>query len=65
MKLHDCAWKDGKPRRKLTEQQIRAIRKLREQHGKAITYKQLGAQFGISDTAARHICKRLTYGDVE
>lgn len=61
MKLHETTWRDGKPQRKFSDEQVRKMRELREQ---GLTNKEIGKMFGTSPTTAREICKRQRYGDI-
>ena len=60
-RYHDGAAGEGNPRAKLTS---RKVRKLRARRAAGLTYRQLAAEFGISDVTARAAVQRTTWAHV-
>jgi hypothetical protein len=58
---HDGAVGEGNPRAKLTS---RKVRQLRARRADGLTYRQLAAEFGISDTTACAAVNRKTWAHV-
>ena len=60
-RYHDGAAGEGNPRAKLTSGKVR---KLRARRAAGLTYRQLAAEFGISDVTARAAVQRTTWAHV-
>jgi hypothetical protein len=60
-RYHDGATGEGNPRAKLTSGKVR---ELRARRAEGLTYRQLAAEFGISDTSARAAVHRKTWAYV-
>jgi hypothetical protein len=60
-RYHDGAAGEGNPRAKLTS---RKVRELRARRADGLTYRQLAAEFGISDVAACAAVNRKTWAHV-
>lgn len=58
---YDGAVGTGNPRAKLTDDKVRKLRALR---ARGLTYRQLAAEFGISDVSARAAASRTTWTHV-
>jgi len=58
---YDGAVGEGNPRAKLTSGQVR---QLRARRADGLTYRQLAAEFGISDMTARAAANRKTWAHV-
>ena len=60
-RYHDGAAGEGNPRAKLTSGRVR---ELRARRAEGLTYRQLAAEFGISDVTARAAVQRTTWAHV-
>jgi hypothetical protein len=60
-RYHDGAVGEGNPRAKLTSGKVRVLRARR---AAGLTYRQLAAEFGISDASARAAVNRKTWAHV-
>jgi len=61
-RYHDRAVGEGNPRAKLSDEKVR---KLRERRAEGVTYRQLAAEFGISDVSACAAVNRKTWAHVD
>jgi hypothetical protein len=60
-RCYDGAVGEGNPRAKLTDENVR---ELRERRAEGVTYRQLAAEFGISDVSACAAVNRKTWAHV-
>lgn len=63
MKVRRSKKKAGPRKRKLTDEQVRDIRKMRA--NTELSYAKIGAEFGISGMMVKNIVDRNVYSDVE
>ena len=62
-RYRDYYSKKGGPAAKITPEQVREIRRIRDETGD--TYQRIGVRFGLSPNAVSMICRRITWPNLD